>query len=700
MNGYFGRRNAWADGPPPGGGNFDPTVGGPRGNEGGGGGAANLSEAVRRARTEARAIVYQRKKKEENRSIFQETLKRDFIKEKNYLIFQLREGEDRCSYDAIGEVLDNLGLTASDVVSIAENPYNEREIEVLMKEETEFEIAELSRKLDAMEAPVTVNKMGKLEEVFIIRNLPLTLDQTTVRNWIKDAVAPFVEQIHDITPLKHSRKKINEVGAKASKFFEGKYDGNWRVAVTPKGAAEVPSFAVFGPQNLQGAVKYSKRGQPVNELCWSCYAPGHKRSDKNQEGKFICPGPKEWMTYVIDFQEKAAEISGKSAEELYSFTDGGLLHRRMERQLVELADSLEKEKNEKDAKERALKETQEAVKLQIEENNEKWRKVISEREKEFNESLESSKKAHLDEAFNKMKEEMEIMKVRLEETENRNKDLKKDNLDLKKQNEDLNGKSVEDSLEMADISQKNDELIKMLTKGSTLDEISNSSEVPAVLVDGKLEDDPMMTHDEVFEDGGEKDVMVVSKKHGLSPQSVDSGLPMEKHLVRRKSVEKSVIVRPDQEPMTPSLMPPPALPSPALPPPPLPPPPPTPHKRSPVPKSSDDLSFPSPPPKPGRKSVSPIIRPISKGYIIEISCENGGSVTGKVKECQVKKSSKDYQKYKNFWNVEIIKGNDLYKEGESFGFDLKNPKSYKIITVQPTQQPLAVGSREVNVKLN
>ena len=64
----------------------------------------------------ARAIVYQRKKKEENRSIFQETLKRDFIKEKNYLIFQLREGEDRCSYDVIGEVLDNLGLAAQRVM--------------------------------------------------------------------------------------------------------------------------------------------------------------------------------------------------------------------------------------------------------------------------------------------------------------------------------------------------------------------------------------------------------------------------------------------------------------------------------------------------------------------------------------------------------------------------------------------------------
>ena len=688
MNGYFGRRNAWADGPPPGGGNFDPTVGGPRGNEGGGGGAANLTEAVRRARTEARAIVYQRKKKEENRSIFQETLKRDFIKEKNYLIFQLREGEDRCSYNAIGEVLDNLGLTASDVVSIAENPYNEREIEVLMKEETEFEIADLSRKLDDLDAPVTVNKMGKLEEVFIIRNLPLTLDQTTVRNWIKDAVGPFVEEIHDITPLKHSRKKINEVGAKASKFFEGKYDGNWRVAVTPKGAAEVPSFAVFGPQNLPGAVKYSKRGQPVNELCWSCYAPGHKRSDKDQDGKFICPGPKEWMTYVVDFQEKAAEIAGKPAEELFSFTDGGPLHRRMERDLAELANRLEEAKKEKDVKEKALEEARAAVKLQIEEKDKEWQKVISDRENDFNERLENAKKEHLDEAFNKMKEEMEIMKVRLEETENRNKDLKEENLDLKKQNEDLNGKSIEDSLDMADISKKNEELIKMVTNGSTLDEIPNGNEVPAVIVDGKLDDDPMLTDDAVFEDASEEDVTFVGKKHGLSPLSVDSGLPKGKQLVRRKSIEKSVIVRHDQEPFTPSLL--------ALPPPPT-----TPQKKSPsVSKSSDDLSYRSPPPKPGRKPPSPIIRPISKGFIIEISCENGVSVTGKVKECQVKKSSRDYQKYKNLWNVEIIKGNDLYKEGESFGFDLKNPKSYEIITVQPSQQPLAVGSRELNVKLN
>ena len=54
MNGFFGKRNAWADGPPPGGGNFDPTVGGPRGN---------LADALRQARTEVRALVYQRKRR-------------------------------------------------------------------------------------------------------------------------------------------------------------------------------------------------------------------------------------------------------------------------------------------------------------------------------------------------------------------------------------------------------------------------------------------------------------------------------------------------------------------------------------------------------------------------------------------------------------------------------------------------------------
>ena len=166
------------------------------------------------------------------------------------------------------------------------------------------------------------------------------------------------------------------------------------------------------------------------------------------------------------------------------------------------------------------------------------------------------------------------MRVRLEETQNRNEELKQDILDLKKQNENLNEKSVEDSLDMADISKQNEDLIKMVTNGSTLDEEVNDMEVPVVVVDGKLDDDPILTNDNVFEDEGVKDVPVEGKKHRLSPLSVDLGLPKGKQLVRTKSIEKSVIVRPDIESATPSLMPPPAFP-------PLPP---TPHKKSPIPK--------------------------------------------------------------------------------------------------------------------
>ena len=120
---------------------------------------------------------------------------------------------------------------------------------------------------------------------------------------------------------------------------------------------------------------------------------------------------------------------------------------------------------------------------------------MSDQEKDFDERLESAKKEHFDGAFNKMRDEMEILKVRLEETQNRNEDLKLDILDLKRQNEKLNEKSVEDSLDMADISQQNEKLVKMVAKGSTLDEVANSTEVPVVVVEGKLDDDPMLTKD-------------------------------------------------------------------------------------------------------------------------------------------------------------------------------------------------------------
>ena len=58
------------------------------------------------------------------------------VKEKNYLIFQFKGGEDQCSCDSMGEVLDGLGMAADDVFSLSVNPLNDREFEVLFKGET------------------------------------------------------------------------------------------------------------------------------------------------------------------------------------------------------------------------------------------------------------------------------------------------------------------------------------------------------------------------------------------------------------------------------------------------------------------------------------------------------------------------------------------------------------------------------------
>ena len=87
------------------------------------------------------------------------------------------------------------------------------------------------------------------------------------------------------------------------------------------------------------------------------------------------------------FSGQSSRNFGKPAEDLFSFTDGGPLQRRMERELGEIADQLEKANKEKDAKEEALKEAREAIKQQIEDTNAEWQKVMLDQEKEFEEKL-------------------------------------------------------------------------------------------------------------------------------------------------------------------------------------------------------------------------------------------------------------------------------------------------------------------------
>ena len=699
MFNLFGR-NAWSNGPPmPNGPGIGSGPGVARVVPGAGGGASgqvdvSRSDAINQAHRDAKALMYQRRKREENRSNYQESLKRDVVKEKNYLIFQFREGVSSVSFDEIGKVLDDLELSATDVVSIAGNPYNSNEIEILLKDESNIEISTLSKKLDDIGAPVTVNKMGKLEEVLIIRNLPLTLNQNMVKKWILESISPFVEEVHDIIPLKHSKRQLTNVGDRASKFFEGKYDGNWRVSVTPKGSAEVPSFAAFGPENLQGTVKYSKRVQSVNELCWSCYSPGHKRSDKDVDGKFLCSGPKEWRVYVKEFQEKAVAISGKSAEDLFEFSAEGPIVARLEKELSDTVEKFEKANKEKEDRESALKQAQEEVKEALDARDKHWQSIVNravkkneEQEKAYKEKLESMQTAD----FHQIKEDMEQMKIQLSESRKQNDDLKKEVLEMKKENEKLQAQSVKDAMDIADISSTNDSLISMVTRRTTLDEVEESTDGSVFQVQENLE-----VNNEVFDDKIESGT---GKKHSLSPASLDSGLPEGKQLIRTKSIEKSVIKSiaalenppptfnhppPPPPPETAPIKPPPAPPTFNHPPPP-----PPPEETAPI----------KPPPAPKKSPPTSIFRPVGKGTMVEIFDETSGNIIGHIISCQVKRSHKDYQMYKDHWNVKITKGNDVYKAGTEAGFDLSNQKSYKVV-LGPSQQSSISGPRQRVTSLN
>ena len=186
--------------------------------------------------------------------------------------------------------------------------------------------------------------------------------------------------------------------------------------------------------------------------------------------------------------------------------------------------------------------------------------------------------------------------------------------------------------------------------------------------------DLMETENDVFID--DEVTAGDGKKHSLSPDSAGSSAPQEK-IGRRNSTDRPTVkgTSEAENPLTPN-PPPPKGP---------PPPPPAPERISPS----------SIPPAPERKSPPSILRPIRPGLEVEIYDQENGNMKGRIISCQVKKGHVDYQKYKDHWNVRIVKGNRIYKDGEKKGFDLSNTNSYKILNMQ---QPSTLESREKDLK--
>merc|ERR1711954_525792 len=71
-----------------------------------------------------------------------------------------------------------------------------------------------------------------IEEVVIIRGLPLTDDIERMEEKIKEAIQPFVKEVKRMEACKHREGNRNMTGVE--EFFKDKYNGMWRVVVETK----------------------------------------------------------------------------------------------------------------------------------------------------------------------------------------------------------------------------------------------------------------------------------------------------------------------------------------------------------------------------------------------------------------------------------------------------------------------------------
>ena len=146
----------------------------------------------------------------------------------------------------------------------------------------------------------------------------------------------------DITPCIH--KGITE-----NDFFDGKYDGNWRVKVVPKNSHQIPNFIVVGGDVMAKAV-YTKMVAEKSEMCSDCYRIGHYKKD--------CPGARNWMDYCKEFKTVWDEVMLDRNEEFSAPTGLDAEESRllsMNKELVSQIECLEEKEKEKKKKRKKRK---------------------------------------------------------------------------------------------------------------------------------------------------------------------------------------------------------------------------------------------------------------------------------------------------------------------------------------------------------
>ena len=350
-------------------------------------------QAAEEARRGAAAMMQERRdranrmKKEFNQTLEIEKHRRMAGRnETNYVMLLSTTNNKVFDQDQVAEMLEEVGLKDKDIYGIASDPFRQSQLEVILNKDVVIDIESINRKIVEKKFNFEANLFGHHLETFTMKGLPLTVEIESIKAMIKEAIKPYVAEVHSISPSMWHVPNDNRT-ERTKRYFEGKCDGTYRVHVVPKLGMAVPNFVAVGPEFALGQVNYVKGGVDFQQQCNNCYGTGHLKSDP------ACPGVSSWITYARKQREESRRIM-EAAGETVIHTTQEILEDRLKKLELEAAEKV------------LLMEEEVTKNKELEKEREDVRKEAEERLKEQRENIE------------KINNDLEVNRSRVTDLEN------------------------------------------------------------------------------------------------------------------------------------------------------------------------------------------------------------------------------------------------------------------------------------------
>ena len=215
----------------------------------------------------------------------------------SFLICEDAQGKRDVEKSDVSKILRVGGFTSDQVIGITMNDYRSNQIEVLFRDDVIVDTCEVERKVKAQGCDVIVSKFDHVEEFIMIYGLPLSCNMDSVKFKIEEAIEPFVKNVLEVSPCVYRDSGEDD-------FFKERYNGNWRVKVTPRMELQVPNYIVVGSQEqVMAKAVYTKKIGSKLEMCSDCFSTGHFKKQS------ACSGPVKWSEYCQGFRDDWERLS-------------------------------------------------------------------------------------------------------------------------------------------------------------------------------------------------------------------------------------------------------------------------------------------------------------------------------------------------------------------------------------------------------